>query len=150
LGADAKVLLAHHFEGGHLLDVVRVHVLELQPVREQHPADEPTGRDREAALVEDHERHHIPRGRVQHGLVGGDNPLDGVGEGRKLARLDKTEELLVRDVGARPVRHHGGEVSGGLEAQAAAVLWMRTNSKRKGRVREEEEEDGKAKSRTNA
>jgi hypothetical protein len=24
------------------------------------------------------------------------------------------EELLVGDVGARPVRHHGGEVSGGL------------------------------------
>jgi hypothetical protein len=56
----------------------------------------------------------------------------------------------VGDVGACPVRHHGGEVLGGLEAQAAAVLWMRKNSEHKGRVREEEEADGKAKSRTNA
>jgi hypothetical protein len=72
--------------------------------------------------VEGHERHHIPHGRVRHGLVDGDNPLDSVGEGRKLARLHKTEELLVGDIGTRPVRHQGGEVSGGLEAQAAAVL----------------------------
>jgi hypothetical protein len=31
----------------------------LQPVREHHPANEPAGGDREAALVEGHERHHI-------------------------------------------------------------------------------------------
>jgi hypothetical protein len=54
----------------------------LQPVREQHPADEPAGGDGEAALVADHERHHISRGRARHGLVGGDNPLDVVSEGR--------------------------------------------------------------------
>jgi hypothetical protein len=52
----------------------------------------------------------------------------------------------VGDVGARPVLHHGGEVSGGLEAQEAVVLWMQKNSERKGRVREKEEADGKAKS----
>jgi hypothetical protein len=69
-----------------------------------------------------------------HELVGGDNPLDGVGEGRKLARLDKTEELLAGDIGPRPVRHHGSKVLGGLEAQAAAVLWMRKSSERKGQV----------------
>jgi hypothetical protein len=79
-----------------------------------------------------------------HGLVGGDNPLDGISEGRKLARLDKTEELLARDVGASTVRHHGGEVLGGLEAQAAVVLWMWKNSEGKGQV-SEKEADGKAK-----
>jgi hypothetical protein len=67
-----------------------------------------------------------------------------------LARLDKTKELLAGDVGARPVRHYDGEVLGGLEAQAAAVLWMPKNTERKGQVREEEEADGKAKSRTSA
>jgi hypothetical protein len=30
-------------------------MLELQPVREQHPADEPSGGDGESALVEGHE-----------------------------------------------------------------------------------------------
>jgi hypothetical protein len=52
----------------------------------------------------------------------------------------------VGDVGACPVRHHRNEVSRGLEAQAAAVLWMWKNSEHKGRVREKEEADGKAKS----
>jgi hypothetical protein len=32
--ADAKEPLAHRFKRSHLLDVVRVEVLELQPVRE--------------------------------------------------------------------------------------------------------------------
>jgi hypothetical protein len=36
------------------------------------------------------------------------------------------------DIGSRPVRHHGGEVSGGMEAQAAAVLWKRNNSEHEG------------------
>jgi hypothetical protein len=148
--ADAKVPLAHRFECAHLLDVVRVEVLELQPVHEQHPANEPDGRDKEVALVEGHERHHIPRGRVRHGLVDGDASLDSVGEGRKLAHLDQTEELLVKDIGARPVRHHDGEVLCELEAQTAAVLWMRKNSECKGQAREEEEADGEAKSRTSA
>jgi hypothetical protein len=34
VGADAEVPLAHHFERNHLLDVIRVEVLELQPIRE--------------------------------------------------------------------------------------------------------------------
>jgi hypothetical protein len=46
------------------LDVVRVEVLELQPIREQHPSDQPAGGDGEAALVEGHERHHISLGGV--------------------------------------------------------------------------------------
>jgi hypothetical protein len=54
---DAEEPLAHCLEGNHLLDVVRVEVLELQPVCEQHSSDE------SAALVEGHERHHIPPGR---------------------------------------------------------------------------------------
>jgi hypothetical protein len=146
VGDDAKVSLTHCFERIHLLDAVRIEVLELQPVREQHPANEPVGRDREAALVEGHERHHVSRGRAQHGLVGGDDPLDSVSEGRKLVHLDQTEELLVGDIGARPVRHHDSEVLGELEAQAAVVLWMWMNSKRKRQVREEEEASGEAKS----
>jgi hypothetical protein len=62
MGADAEVPLAHRFECSHLLDAVRVEVLELQPIREQHPTDEPAGGDREAAFMEGHERHHIPLG----------------------------------------------------------------------------------------
>jgi hypothetical protein len=104
----------------------------LQPVRKQHHANEPVGADGEAALVEGHERHLIPLGRARHGLVGGDDPLDGVGEGRKLARLDQTEELLMGDIGACPIRHHNDEVLGELEAQAVAVLWMWKNSERQG------------------
>jgi hypothetical protein len=92
---------------------------------------------------------HTPLG-ARHGLVGGDNPLDGIGEGRKLARLDEIEELLVGDVGVRPVRHPGGEVLSGLKVQATARLWMRKNSERKGKVRDQEEADGKEKSRTSA
>jgi hypothetical protein len=121
VGSDAKVPLAHRFECGHLLDVVRVEVLELQPVREQYPANEPVGGDGEAALMEGHERHHIPRGRTRHGLIGGNDLLDDVGEGRNLALLNETEELLVGDIGARLVRHHDGEVLGELETQAMAV-----------------------------
>jgi hypothetical protein len=54
---------------------------------------------------------------ARHGLVTGDLPLHSGGEWRKLARLDETEKLLAGNVGACPVRHHGGGVSGGLEAQ---------------------------------
>jgi hypothetical protein len=90
--------------------------------------------------MEGHERHHVPAGRVWHRLIGGDDPLDGLGEGRQLAHLNETKELLAGDVGARPVRHHDGEVSGGL---AAAVVWMRKNSKLKGQARERKEADEK-------
>jgi hypothetical protein len=123
-------------------------VLELQPILEQHPVDESTGRDGEAALVEGHERHHEPLG-ARHGLVDGDLPLDGSTERRKLSHLDKMEELLAGNVGVRLVRHHSSGVLGGLEAQGAVALRMRKNSERRGQAREEEE-DGKAKSRTSA
>jgi hypothetical protein len=62
--------------------------------------DEPDGGDGEAALVEGHERYHVPSGRVWHGLVGRDDPLDRLSEGRQLARLNETKELLVGDIGA--------------------------------------------------
>jgi hypothetical protein len=69
---------------------------------------------------------------ARHGLIVGNPPLDGVGEWRKLARLDKTEELLVGNIGARPVRHRSSKVLDGLEAQAAALLRMRKISERRG------------------
>jgi hypothetical protein len=125
------------------LDIVRVEVLELQPVHEQHSSDEPAGGDGEAALVEGHERHHIPTGRAWHGLVCGDDPLDSLSEGRQLARLNETKELLAGDIGARPARHHAGEVSGELGTQAAAVMWRRKNSELKGQARGRKESNGK-------
>jgi hypothetical protein len=130
--ANAKEPIAHHFKSSHLLDAIRVEVLELHPVHEQHPADELANGDGEAELVEDHERHHIPTGRVWHGLSGKDDPFDSLGEGRQLARLDEMKELLAGDVGACPVRHHDGEVLGELETQAVAALWMRENLELKG------------------
>jgi hypothetical protein len=51
---DTEEPLAHCLEGCHMLDVVRVEVLELQPVREQHSSDEPADGDGEAALMEGH------------------------------------------------------------------------------------------------
>jgi hypothetical protein len=47
-----------------------------------------------------------------HGLVVGNPPLDSVGEWRKLARLDKMEELLAGNIGARPIRHRDSKVFG--------------------------------------
>jgi hypothetical protein len=55
VGTDSEVPLIHRLERSHLLDVVRVEMLELQPILEQHPTDKPTGRDGEVALVEGHE-----------------------------------------------------------------------------------------------
>jgi hypothetical protein len=100
--------------------------------------------------VEVHERHHIPLGGGRHRLITGNPPLHGVGERRELAHLDKTKELLTGDIRARPIRHHGSEVLGGLEAQAAVLLRMWKNSNLRGQAREEEEEEGKAKSQTSA
>jgi hypothetical protein len=99
---NAEEPLANFLEGSHLLDVVRVEVLELQPVREQRSSDEPVGGYGEAALMEGHERHHIPPGRAWHGFIGRDDPLNGLGEGRQLARLNETKKLLAGDSGARP------------------------------------------------
>jgi hypothetical protein len=141
--ANAKEPLAHHFKSSHLLDAFWVEVLKLQPVHEQHLADKPTGGDGEATLVEDHERHHVPAGRAWHGLIGGGDLLDGLVEGRHLARLNETKELLAGDVGTRPVRHQDDEVSGELETQAAAVMWMRKNLELKGQARGRKEADGK-------
>jgi hypothetical protein len=45
MGTNSKVPLAHRLERSRLLDVVRFEMLELEPVLEQHPADEPTGED---------------------------------------------------------------------------------------------------------
>jgi hypothetical protein len=55
VGTGSEVPLAHRLERSYLLDVVRVEMLELQPVLKQHPADESTGEDGEAAPVEGHE-----------------------------------------------------------------------------------------------
>jgi hypothetical protein len=45
VGTDSEVPLTHCLESSHLLDVVRVEMLELQSVLEQHPADEPPDED---------------------------------------------------------------------------------------------------------
>jgi hypothetical protein len=124
MGTDSEVPLAHRLERLHLLDVVLVEELELEPILEQHPADEPSSGDGEAALVGATNDTTNPLG-ARHGLVAGNLPLDGGGERRKLARLNETEELLARNVGACPVRHRGGGASGGLEAQEAVVPRMR-------------------------
>jgi hypothetical protein len=55
VGTDAEVPLTHRFKHDHLLDAIRVEVLELQSIREQHPTDEPADGDGEATLMEGHE-----------------------------------------------------------------------------------------------
>jgi hypothetical protein len=102
-------------------------VLKLQPVRKQHPADKHAGGNGEAALVEGHERHHVPAGRAWHGLNSGDDPLDGLGEGRQLACLNETKELLAGDIGARLGRHHDGDAR-------VVAMWVRKNSRLKGQA----------------
>jgi hypothetical protein len=67
------------------------------------------------------------------------------GEWGKLALLNETEELLAGHVGVRPVRHRGGGVSGGLEAQEAVALRRRMSAESRMRAREEED-DGKVES----
>jgi hypothetical protein len=76
---------------------------------------------------------------ARHRLVARDLSLHGGGEWRKLARLDETEELLTGHVGTRPVRHHGGGVSGGLGAREAVLLRMRKSTERRMRAQEEED-----------
>jgi hypothetical protein len=61
---------------------------------------------------------------ARHGLVTGNFPLHGGGERRKLARLNVVQLLLTGHIGARPVRHRGGGVSGKLEAQEVVALRM--------------------------
>jgi hypothetical protein len=58
MGTNSEVPLTHRLERRHLLNAVRVEVLELKPILEQHPADESPSKDGETALVEGHEQHH--------------------------------------------------------------------------------------------
>jgi hypothetical protein len=107
------------------LDAVWVEVLQLKAVLEEDSTNEPPGGDGEAALVEGHERDHIPPGRARHGLVARHLPLHDGGEWGKLTGLDKAKQLLARHIGLCPVRHRGDEVLGGLVVQAVAALRMR-------------------------
>jgi hypothetical protein len=91
MGTNSQVPLAHGLKRRHLLDVVRVEMLQLEAVLEEASMDESPGGDREAALVEGHERDHEPLGRAWHGLIAGQLPLHGGGEWRELARLDETK-----------------------------------------------------------
>jgi hypothetical protein len=45
-----------------------------------------------------------------------------------MACLDETKQLLAGHVGARPVRHRGGGVSSGLEAQEVMALRTRKSA----------------------
>jgi hypothetical protein len=103
------------------LDVVRVEMLELQPVCEQHSSDESAGGDGEVALVEGHEQHHVPPGRAWHGFVSRDDTFNGLDEGRQLARHNNTKKLLTGDGGAHPTRHCAGEVLGEPGTRATEV-----------------------------
>jgi hypothetical protein len=100
--------------------------------------------------VEGHKRHHVPIGRAWHGLASRDNPLNGLGEGRQLARLNEMKELLAGDVRARLVRHLANKVLDRLQVRAATVLWTRKSSEHIGREREEEEAEEKAEPQTRA
>jgi hypothetical protein len=71
------------------LDVVRIEVLQLEPVLEEHRPDELPGGDGEAALVEGYELDDVPREQAQHGLLSWHLPLNGVGERRELSGLEK-------------------------------------------------------------
>jgi hypothetical protein len=127
MGTNSQVPLAHRLKCHHLLDAVRVEVLQLEPILEENSADEPPSGDEEAALVEGHERDHEPLG-ARHGLFTRNLPLHGGGERRKLAHLDEMQQLLAGHVGARPVQHRGGGISGGLEVQEVTALRMRRSA----------------------
>jgi hypothetical protein len=55
MGTDSQVPHAQHLKCRHLLDVVRVEVLQLELILVEDRSDELPGGDREAALVESHE-----------------------------------------------------------------------------------------------
>jgi hypothetical protein len=55
MGTYYQVRLAHRLKCHHLLDVVRVEMLQLEAVLEKDSPDEPPDRDGEAVLVEGHE-----------------------------------------------------------------------------------------------
>jgi hypothetical protein len=70
MGTNSQVPL----ERSHLLDAVRVEVLQLEPILEEDAADEPPGGNGEATLVEGHERDHEPLGVTQIRLWGPSTP----------------------------------------------------------------------------
>jgi hypothetical protein len=118
MGTDSQVPFAHRLERCHLLDAVRVEVLQLKRVLEEDSADESPSGDGEAAFMEGHEQHNEPLRGARHGLVTGNPPLHNGGEQRKLAHLNEMEELLAGHVGARLVRHHDYGFSSMLEEVA--------------------------------
>jgi hypothetical protein len=77
-------------------------------------------------LVDGYERDREHLGGA--GLVTGNLPLHGGGERRKLVHFDETHQLLAGHIGAHPVRHHSGGVSGGLKAQVMVALRMRRSA----------------------
>jgi hypothetical protein len=88
-GIDSQVPLAHCIERRHLLDIVRVEMLQLEAALEEDSVGEPPSGDVEVVLVEGHERDHEPLMRARHELVTGHLPLHGGGEWRELTRLDE-------------------------------------------------------------
>lgn len=62
MGSLLQIPLAQGLECRHLLDVVRVEVLQLQAVLLEHDSDESSRRDRGAPFVEQHEPDHDPDG----------------------------------------------------------------------------------------
>jgi hypothetical protein len=141
---DSQVPLTHHLECCHLLDVVRVEVLQLKPILEEDSLDESPGGDGEAALVESHERHHEPLRGARHGFITGNPPLHSGGEQRKLARLVErrsylrdTLERVQFDITATKARAAEGARFGGVAD---------TKKRRERDASAKEEDDGKAKS----
>jgi hypothetical protein len=149
VGIDAEVPLAHRFERGHYWMLFGLRCWSCSPYANNTPRmNRPAGTEKPRSWKATNDTTY-PLG-AWHGLVARNPPLDGIGEWRKGARLNKTGELFTGNIGARPIRHHGSKVLGGPKARAAALLRMWKNSECKGRVQEEEEEDGKAKSQTSA
>jgi hypothetical protein len=66
MGTDSQVPLAQRLKCRHLLDVVWVEVLQLEPVIIEDHSSEPPGGDGEAAFVEGHKRDDIPSRRTRH------------------------------------------------------------------------------------
>jgi hypothetical protein len=92
MGTDSQVPLAQRLKCCHLLDAVRVEVLQLEPVLVEDRSDEPPHGDGEATLVEGHERDNIPSRRAWHRLLSGKLPLYGIGEQRKLPGFDEAAQ----------------------------------------------------------
>jgi hypothetical protein len=84
MGTNSEVPLAHRLERRHLLDVVRVEVLELGPYSNSTPQmNGPAGTEKPRSWKATNDTTN-PLG-ARHGLVAGNLPLDSGGERRKLA-----------------------------------------------------------------